>query len=46
MDKHLYTAMRKEWEEAPPLKSFTVRIHEGSKELRSAGYLLYKLSSW
>jgi hypothetical protein len=23
MDKHLYTAMRKEWEEAPPLKSFT-----------------------
>ena len=23
MDKHLYTAMRAEWEEAPPLKSFT-----------------------
>ena len=23
MDKHLYTAMRTEWEEAPPLKSFT-----------------------
>ena len=22
MDKHLYTAMREEWEEAPPLKTF------------------------